>query len=547
MWPGSATAMAGCASPVGVTDGSWSPRLPSMFTVCPKCALTLVVTAADLRIAQGYVRCGRCSSVFNALAQLTDERPPRGVASEAEEAPSEADGLSGEAPDEFSSEADELSSAAGELANDADELSREAEDLPGAPEETFVEAPARLPGAAPESAQSFIAWPPPQRSTPVEAPDSPAEAADEDAIPEDALEFHPATTDVMAVFVEPPPNPDWAAATGSFRAMIAANPEPAQKRPTRPVDVEIDSPHAATTSAATTSAATTSAATAGAAAVVKIVDEHIARATPSLLRRAENRDHGTRKTAEQSAAAPTGVERRAEDRDRGTTEIAGARAAPTPPHVEHRADARDRDTARIADGGTAPTPPSVERPADERDHGTVLAHLRPYLWHAAAVVALLALLAQIVHHNRDELAASASFSRPLTALYAALGMPLVPRWDLHAYDVRQLGAAVDPASGGLMTVRASIRNSTQQRQPLPLLRVTLEDRFGNRIASRDVAPRFYLPQHGAPVSPYLAGGQRIDAEMGFADPGTSAVGFEIDACLPARGGGVTCANDVAAR
>src|SRR3974377_2391740 len=45
-----------------------------MFTVCPKCALTLVVTAADLRVAQGYVRCGRCSSVLKALAQLSDER-----------------------------------------------------------------------------------------------------------------------------------------------------------------------------------------------------------------------------------------------------------------------------------------------------------------------------------------------------------------------------------------------------------------------------------------------------------------------------------------
>src|SRR5579863_473644 len=45
-----------------------------MFTICPKCALTLVVTAADLRVAQGHVRCGRCSSVFNALARLTEER-----------------------------------------------------------------------------------------------------------------------------------------------------------------------------------------------------------------------------------------------------------------------------------------------------------------------------------------------------------------------------------------------------------------------------------------------------------------------------------------
>src|SRR5690242_21287983 len=46
-----------------------------MFTVCPKCALTLVVTATDLRVAQGYVRCGRCLNVFNALARLSEERP----------------------------------------------------------------------------------------------------------------------------------------------------------------------------------------------------------------------------------------------------------------------------------------------------------------------------------------------------------------------------------------------------------------------------------------------------------------------------------------
>src|SRR5487761_114828 len=46
-----------------------------MFTVCPKCTLTLAVTAADLRVAQGYVRCGRCLNVFNALARLSEERP----------------------------------------------------------------------------------------------------------------------------------------------------------------------------------------------------------------------------------------------------------------------------------------------------------------------------------------------------------------------------------------------------------------------------------------------------------------------------------------
>ena len=125
-------------------------------------------------------------------------------------------------------------------------------------------------------------------------------------------------------------------------------------------------------------------------------------------------------------------------------------------------------------------------------------------------------------------------------------MALAPHWDLHAYDVRQLGASVDAAGAGLITVRASVKNAASQPQPLPLLRVTLQDRFGNRIAARDVAPRFYVPR-AMPASSFLAGGQRIDAEMAFVDPGANAVGFEIDACLPASGGGVACANDASTR
>ena len=61
-----------------------------MFTVCPKCTLTLSVTAGDLRTGQGYVRCGRCSNVFNALLTLT-EQPPEAAAAPAS-APAAATG-----------------------------------------------------------------------------------------------------------------------------------------------------------------------------------------------------------------------------------------------------------------------------------------------------------------------------------------------------------------------------------------------------------------------------------------------------------------------
>jgi hypothetical protein len=154
------------------------------------------------------------------------------------------------------------------------------------------------------------------------------------------------------------------------------------------------------------------------------------------------------------------------------------------------------------------------------------------------------LLIQIVHHYRHDLAANSTFNGPLTSIYAVLGIPIVPRWDLTAYEVRQLGASTAADAPGQITVRASVKNGARQAQPLPLLRVTLQDRFGNRIASRDVPPKSYLPR-AIPSSSLLSAGQRIDAEIAFVDPGSNAVGFEIDACLPAPGGGISCANDLA--
>lgn len=168
------------------------------------------------------------------------------------------------------------------------------------------------------------------------------------------------------------------------------------------------------------------------------------------------------------------------------------------------------------------------------------------LWSAGAGALVILLAAQIVNHYRNDLAATAQFNKPITALYAALGVHLTPRWDLHAYDVRQLGASVDSGSAGQIMVRASVKNGAHQPQPMPLLRVTLQDRFGNRIAARDVPPGSYLPRATADTA-FLPAGQRIDAEMAFVDPGSNAVGFEIDACLPAPAGGIACANDPTSR
>jgi predicted Zn finger-like uncharacterized protein len=47
--------------------------MSQMSTTCPACRSHLAVSAVDLRVGQGYVRCGRCDRVFNALITLVDD------------------------------------------------------------------------------------------------------------------------------------------------------------------------------------------------------------------------------------------------------------------------------------------------------------------------------------------------------------------------------------------------------------------------------------------------------------------------------------------
>src|SRR5690349_19018048 len=130
-----------------------------MYTVCPKCALTLVVTAADLRVAQGFVRCGRCSNVFNALARLSEDRSASSV---------------------------------------------------GVASPTLSQPIPPQPPPEPE--------PPP--ATEPQSSEPPQSLADGDSIPDTALEFDPDATDVSKVFIERAPDPQWTAATGKFKALL---------------------------------------------------------------------------------------------------------------------------------------------------------------------------------------------------------------------------------------------------------------------------------------------------------------------------------------
>jgi predicted Zn finger-like uncharacterized protein len=427
-----------------------------LFTVCPKCTLTLVVTTVDLRAGQGYVRCGRCANVFNALIALR-EGDPNGSTSDS--------------------------------AN-----RRLLETAPKGPVE-----PAFGAGVALE--------PEPEAE--------PAPELETANLDEGSMEFDPLATDVSEIFIEPPAN-ETDIASGSYEAVVLSEPE-SELEPIEPTFTDT-----------------------------------IATEDWSLLQDAsEGQPEGS--VAEETAALeepadPSGAADPpwVEEMFAEAEAVATRTRARTVEHL-HPAAAEDEEplevgAARDVKGVSASSGDTVLEPLF-----APAATGRP-MWQYISGVAVLALLLilQLLHYNRQSLALSASLGPIATRVYGWFGVVLVPRWDLLAYSVKQLGAEAEGSEGTRLRVRLSWQNESARVQPLPLLRLTLQDRYGNAVATRDLEPRDYLPKRVADQH-LLEPDQRIDAELHVIDPGKVAIGFEIDACLRGEGGDVGCANEARRR
>jgi predicted Zn finger-like uncharacterized protein len=289
-----------------------------------------------------------------------------------------------------------------------------------------------------------------------------------------------------------------------------------------------------------------------------------ARREAAERRAAMPRTGSTLRWLELEPAPPAGVPLPPATADTGTFAALGPAPLPAPPATPEALAPGALAAALGLDSELRPlaTRPAVDddtaTPGDDTESGAdaVVAELAAsrgarggptprWMW-AATILLGVALAAQLVHLYREELAARPALREPLSRVYATLGRPLEPRWELGRYELRQQGVVAEPVAAGTLTVRASIRNGAERAQPAPLLRVTLQDRFGNRIATRDLTPREYGGTAAIAPTPMLAPGQRIDAEVSLLDPGGEAVGFELDVCLRRADGAVSCANDAPA-
>jgi predicted Zn finger-like uncharacterized protein len=406
-----------------------------VYTQCPDCATVFRITAEALRAAQGNVRCGVCSTSFNALENLSELAF---TAATEDEAPSPDDSMT-------------------------------VEELPGN-ENIEISAPSEL-AAVPDAPQA-----------------PPAAAADDDA---SALEFHGDAADLDRLFVVENP------ALANFDpGAVAANLAVAEP----PLDLDS-------------------------------TDEH------PILVLEESDDPAPSETIVLETPQPEPV----------PVPIAAPVPTPAPAAAGHTAPRiliPDEMRRRLAEEAAAREAASREAAArefepDDEDSPGLLSKRWP--WAGACAALALLFLLQVIHSERNDIVKSPAFGPALAGTYALLGLsPLAPS-DLAAYELRQWGAASDPREASRLVLRASIVNRASFAQPFPLLRLTLQDRFGGTLRERDIGPSDYLP--GAGEAGLLEPGQRADALIRIVDPGTEAVGFELDVCVPARGG-VRCANQV---
>ena len=381
-----------------------------MFTVCPKCALTLAVTAGDLRVGQGYVRCGRCANVFNALLGLSEE------------------------------------SASGAMQNAPAAMEAE-HPVPTAD----TTAPGALPSAAAPPALRLIESPP-QLPEVTSAPVASATEATE------VEEFR---------------------GTGTFETIVLEGDTFLQTEEMVPEET---------------------------------FDNEIA-AVSRQLANAQNTYRNDHADDNEDAVL---------DFSRASAALPG-RPEPTP----------------------VPTPALTDAPDTSGETAAQFAVTRAATrWQVVVGLCLLALLlgAQAIHHWRNDLATHQGLYGPLERLYRAMGQPLAPNWNLAAYDVRQLGASSEGEDHHVVRVRLSLSNHAPNAQIMPLVRLTLLDRFGKSLSAGEISPRQYLPAALQQIR-WLDAEQRIDAELRVPDPSGQASSFELDVCLPAPGGGLRCGGD----
>ena len=251
--------------------------------------------------------------------------------------------------------------------------------------------------------------------------------------------------------------------------------------------------------------------------------------------------------------APTAREEPREARPEPETDpLDGLSVAAVVAELEQGAVNEDADESPLLDldaaQDTAIPPAQVEavletEPIGDWRHVPKESAPRRSRWSVSVAAALAALALQLVNHYRAELVKQPSVGSLVQSAYAALGVVVLPRWDVRQYQILDwVASAAEPSSGGIGSLRitARIKNLGPEYQPYPDVNLRLKDRWDAAVGGRVFAPAEYL---AAAPRKLMAPGETARAQLELVDPGPDAYGFDLDVCVQIETHVLSCRND----
>ena len=393
----------------------------SLVTRCPACGTAFKVVRDQLRISDGWVRCGRCSEVFDAMPGLT-------------ETAGDADGAEG-AP------AEDLSPSPASQQADPAPGDATASEPPAAPQPMPSPWPdARLldfSTSAPAAAPAGIAPP-----LPTEFPSS----MDDDVGPDKATSWF--SRPDLPVIVADEPWPE-------LPALPVQAPAPGRSEAPSPVDEAVDAQ----------------------------LQKALRRARIQALREARRRE-------------------RAQAGEEGGAPIAPAQAPAAAP-VDERADPGLPDAVAVAAlreassdiavpvaaPAVAPAPSFFDAPLPAADTPAKPARGKAALWGTAVVLAALALVFQVLRHERETLAAGQPGWQPLLAAVCALsGCEIGPLRRIDAVHIEGSGFTPRRNAPGYR-LDFTLRSASAQPLRMPSVELTLLDSSERPVVRRVLHPQ----------------------------------------------------------
>ncbi len=151
------------------------------------------------------------------------------------------------------------------------------------------------------------------------------------------------------------------------------------------------------------------------------------------------------------------------------------------------------------------------------------------LWTLLAFGLFSTLGMQLAHHFRHTLAAHPAAGPILLRAYEVLGVEFVPRRDLAALRITRSTVTAHETLDSALRITGVLTNRASFPQHFPIIRVLLQDRWGETVGGRYLLPREYLFENDP--QQLMQPGKRYNVDIAVLDPGKDAVGFEMVPCI----------------